>query len=51
MANNDILQKIIAEMETQKEYIADSKAEKRKNAKKNVAIDKCIEIVRQYMER
>lgn len=47
----ELMQQIITEMEAQKEYCVDSKAGKRKEAKKNAAIDKCIEIVKKNMSK
>ena len=47
--DKNVFQEIIYEMEAKKEYIADTKNGKRKEAKKNAAIDKCIEIVQRFM--
>lgn len=45
----EIYKRIISEMESKKEYVADTKNGKRKEAKKNAAIDECIEIVQRFM--
>ena len=44
-----IFQEMIYEMESKKEYIADTKNGKRKEAKKNAAINECIEVVQRFM--
>ena len=45
-----LLDQMIKEMESLKCYTTDSKSGKRKEAKKNVAIDECIKIVRRCVD-
>lgn len=47
--DNKIFREMISEMESKKEYIADTKNGKRKEAKKNAAINECIEVVQRFM--
>ena len=47
--DKNVFQEMISEMESKKEYIADTKNGKRKEAKKNAAINECIEVVQRFM--